>query len=131
MHQKVFQFHLYKINYIFTFNITKKSTFINTQLCQLLESPKSNLSNIPSTYPLLNPLQVYTALQHFQPPISPSISHLPSPDGELEESLEACPTLILPEDGFCCDSIQGLPQAFVAFAEAFEQAGRALINGRM
>ncbi|XP_063220039.1 afadin isoform X2 [Bacillus rossius redtenbacheri] len=116
------------------------------QAAHLLQAPKYNaddLANLSSTCFKLNSLQLRALLTKYQPaPDEPRIpqelienvvraaenvaDELARSDGReihLEEAAELKLPFLLPEDGYSCDVVRGVPQGLAEFLLPLQQAG--------
>ncbi|XP_062598026.1 afadin-like isoform X2 [Saccostrea cucullata] len=116
------------------------------QAAHLLQAPKSShddISNISSTCFKLNSLQLRELLQRYipepgEPPIPQSLiedivkiaenmaDELTKNDGRevcLEEHADLQLPFLLPEDGYTCDTIKGIPKGIDEFIEPLAKAG--------
>ncbi|XP_053396807.1 afadin-like isoform X3 [Mercenaria mercenaria] len=116
------------------------------QAAHLLQAPKSSpddIANISSTCFKLNSLQLRELLERYQPePMEPPIPHnlidrvvsvaqnmadeLIRTDGrqvQLEEDQDLQLPFLLPEDGYSCDTIKGVPNGLADFIEPLTRSG--------
>ncbi|KAL4233546.1 Mllt4p [Mactra antiquata] len=116
------------------------------QAAHLLQAPKSSpddIANISSTCFKLNSLQLRELLERYIPePTEPPIPHnlidrvvsvaenmaddLIRTDGrqvQLEEDQDLQLPFLLPEDGYSCDTIKGVPNGLADFIEPLTRAG--------
>jgi hypothetical protein len=119
------------------------------QAAHLLQAPKSSpdyITDITSTCFKLNSLQLRELLQRYIPePGEPPVPHsliegvtkiaenmadeLIKNDGRqvcLEEDGDLQLPFLLPEDGYTCDSIKGIPKGMEEFVEPLAKAGRCI-----
>ncbi|RZF35618.1 hypothetical protein LSTR_LSTR005146 [Laodelphax striatellus] len=114
------------------------------QAAHLLQAPKytaDDLATLSSTCFKLNSLQLRALLQKYQPsPDEPRLPHemienvvaenladeLARSDGRevrLEEDPELALPFLLPEDGYSCEVVRGVPQGLVEFIAPLQHAG--------
>ncbi|XP_052808466.1 afadin-like isoform X2 [Mya arenaria] len=116
------------------------------QAAHLLQAPKSSpddIANISSTCFKLNSLQLRELLERYMPePMEPPIPHnlidrvvsvaenmaddLIRSDGrvvQLEEDQDLQLPFLLPEDGYSCDTIKGVPNGLADFIEPLTRQG--------
>ncbi len=117
------------------------------QAAHLLEAPKANpddLSNVCSSCFKLNSLQISALLENYIPsPGEPRIPYeeiqrvvamarttadeLTRSDGRevrLEEEPDLQLPFLLPEDGYSCDIVKGVPNGLTEFVQPLAQSGR-------
>ncbi|XP_029640557.1 afadin isoform X3 [Octopus sinensis] len=116
------------------------------QAAHLLQAPKNNnddIANISSTCFKLNSLQIQALLQNYIPEdnepripqslidrvvtvarnMADDLAHSDGNEIKLEEDRELQLPFLLPEDGYSCDIIRGVPNGLPDFLEAFIRNG--------
>ena len=125
-------------------------TFCFVQAAHFLQASKStadDITNISSTCFKLNSMQFRVLLMHYipepsEPPMSPAFierivsiaenmaDELTRTDGRevrLEEDQDLHLPFLLPEDGYSCDTIRGIPNGLPEFMKPLQNQGSILL----